>query len=108
MNDKTQKSVHIMADIHHFQKKEGSVVSDQMRYIPKPITVRLENLVMSIKASNGSLFSGDGSTQVIFYIWSMSGGYCLDSAATWMSIKLVIKSINATAVTAVQKSLISH
>ena len=66
-----------MTDVRH-QRKEGSVVSDRMRYVPKPIAVRSENLVTSIKASNGSLFNGDGSTQVIFDIPAMSGGYYLD------------------------------
>ena len=68
-----------MADIRHKQK-EGSAVSDRMGYVPKPIAVimRSENLVMSIKASNGSLFNGGGSTQVIFdnEWWVLFGHGC--------------------------------
>ena len=45
------------------QKKEGSAVSDRMRYIPKPIAVRSENWVTNIRASDGSLFNGDGLTR---------------------------------------------
>ena len=68
-----------MADVHH-QSKEGSAVSDRMRYVPKPIAVRSENLVTSIKASNRSLFNGDGTTvtQVIFdssYEWWVLFGH---------------------------------
>ena len=54
-------------------------MSDRMLYIPKPIAVTSENLVTNIKASNGSWFIGDASTQVIFDIPAMSGGYYLDS-----------------------------
>ena len=89
-----------MADVRH-QKKEGSAVSDRMRYVPKPIAVRSENLATSIKASNGSFFNGDGSTQVIFDIPAMSGGYYLDSAATRLSFNLVLQSIGTTASTAI-------
>ena len=66
-----------MADVCH-QRKEGSAVFDHMQYVPKPIAVRLENLVMSIKASNGSLFNGGGSTQVIFdnEWWVLFGHGC--------------------------------
>ena len=81
-----------MADVRH-QRKEGSAVSDRMRYVPKPIAVRSENLVTSIKASNGSWFNGDGSTQVIFDIPAMSGGYYLDSAATQLLFNLQMQSI---------------
>ena len=84
-----------MADIHH-QKKEGSAVSDRMRYVPKPIAVRSENLVTSVKASNGSLFNGDGSTQMMFDIPAMSGGYYLDSAATRFSLNVQLQSIGGT------------
>ena len=62
-----------MADVRH-QRKEGSAVSDRMQYVSKPIAVRSENLVTSIKSSNGSLFNGDGLTQVIFDIPAMRGG----------------------------------
>ena len=73
-----------MADVRH-QRKESSAVSDCMRYVSKPSAVRSENLVTSSKASHGSLFNGDGSTQVIFDIPAMSGGYYLDTAATQFS-----------------------
>ena len=84
-----------MADVRH-QKKKGSVVSDQMWYIPKPIAVRSENLVTSIKASNKSLFNGDGSTQGIFDIPAMSGGYYLDTAVTQFSFNVQVQSIRGT------------
>ena len=89
-----------MADVCH-QKKEWSAVSDRMRYVPKPIAMRSENLVTSIKASNGSLFNDDGSTQVIFDIPAMSGGYYLDSAATRLSFNLTLQSIGASTATAI-------
>ena len=86
-----------MADVRH-QRKEGSActVSDRMRYVPKPIAVRSENLVTSIKASNGSLFNGDGSTQVIFDIPAMSGGYYLDTAATRFSFNVQLQTVGAS------------
>jgi len=92
-----------MADVRH-QRKEGSAVSDRMQYVSKPIAVRSENLVTSIKSSNGSLFNGDGSTQVIFDIPAMSGGYYLDSAATRLSFNLVMQSIGASTKTAISVS----
>ena len=87
-----------MADVRH-QRKEGSAVSDRMRYVPKPIAVRSENLVTSIKASNGSLFNGDGSTQVIFDIPAMSGGYYLDTAATRFSFNVQLQTVGASTAT---------
>ena len=81
-----------MAEVRH-QRKEGPAVSDRMRYVPKPIPVRSEKLVTSVKASNGSLFNGDGSTQVIFDIPAMSGGYYLDSAATRFSFNVQLQNI---------------
>ena len=83
-----------MADVRH-QRKEGSAVSDRMRSVSKPIAVRSENLVASVKASNGSLFNGDGSTQVIFDIPAMSGGYYLDTAVTRFSFNVQLQSIGA-------------
>ena len=87
-----------MADVRH-QRKEGSAVSDRMRYVSKPIAVRSENLVTSVKASNGSLFNGDGSTQVIFDIPAMSGGYYLDTAATRFSFNVQLQTIGASSST---------
>ena len=43
-----------MADMRH-PKKEGPALFNWMRYVLKPIVVRSENLVRSIKASNRSL-----------------------------------------------------
>ena len=65
-----------MADVCH-QKKEGSAVYDRMGYVhvPTPIAGRSVNLVMSIKASNGSLFNSDGSLPCFSYEW---GIYYLD------------------------------
>ena len=42
--------------------------------------MRSEKLVKSVKASNRSLINGDWSTEVIFNISAISGGYYLDSA----------------------------
>ena len=92
-----------MADVRH-QRKEGSAVSDRMRYVPKPIAVRSENLVTSVKASNGSLFNGDGSTQVIFDIPAMSGGYYLDSAATRFSFNVQLQNIGGLSTTVLDAS----
>ena len=72
-----------------------------MRYVPKPIAVRSENLVTSIKASNGSLFNGDGTTQVIFDIPAMSGGYYLDTAATRFSFNVQLQNIGASSSTTI-------
>ena len=58
--------------------------------------MRSENLVTSIKASNGLLFNGDGSTQVIFDIPAMSGGYYLDSAATRFSFNLQLQNVGGS------------
>ena len=60
-----------MTDICH-QKKKGSAKSNWMMYIPKPIAVRSENFITSVKASNVLLLNGDGSTQVIFDIPTIS------------------------------------
>ena len=92
-----------MADVRH-QRKEGSAVSDRMRYVPKPIAVRSENLVTSIKASNGSLFNGDGSTQVIFDIPAMSGGYYLDTAATRFSFNVQLQTVGASTSTSLDQN----
>ena len=92
-----------MADVRH-QRKEGSAVSDRMRYVPKPIAVRSENLVTSVKASNGSLYNGDGSTQVIFDIPAMSGGYYLDSAATRFSFNVQLQNIGGLSTTVLDAS----
>lgn len=69
-------------------KKEGNAVSDRMKYGIKSVAVRSENLLTTVKASNGNTFQGNGSTQVIFDIPAMSGGYYLDSASSRFSFKL--------------------
>ena len=48
-----------LADVCH-QRKEGLAVSDHMRYVLKPIAVRLENLVTSInhQAARGLMGMG--------------------------------------------------
>ena len=63
-----------MDQLRH-QKKEGSAVSDRLKFDVKPIAVRSENLVTSIKATNGNAQSGDGISNIIFDIPAMSGGY---------------------------------
>ena len=50
--------------------------------------MRSENLLSSVKASNGNIQSGDGISTVIFDIPAMSGGYYLDAAATRFSFDL--------------------
>jgi hypothetical protein len=50
-----------------------------------------------VKATNGSVFSGDGVSQVIFDIPAMSGGYYLDSAATRLSFNLLMQDATGTA-----------
>ena len=70
-----------IAEVCH-QKKDSLAVSDWKLHISKTIAVTLENLVMSIKASNVSLFNGDRSTHIIFNIPVLSGGYYLDTVAT--------------------------
>ena len=59
-------------------KKEGLIVSDWLWCIAKSVAVRSENLVTSVKASNRSVFNGDGSTQEIFNILAMS------KSTTWI------------------------
>ena len=44
-----------MDQLRH-QKKEGSAVSDRLKFDVKPIAVRSENLVTSIKATNGNAY----------------------------------------------------
>ena len=77
-----------MDDLRH-QKKEGSAISDRLRFNTKPIAVRSENLVSSIKATNGNIQTGDGVSTIIFDIPAMSGGYYLDAASTRFSFNLM-------------------
>ena len=78
--------------------------------------MRSETLVTSIKASSGSLFNGDSTTQVIFDIPAMSGGYYLDTAATRLLFNVQLKSIGGTTKTSLttghflfgKRSLIHH
>ena len=88
-----------MDQLRH-QKKEGSAVSDRLKFDVKPIAVRSENLVTSIKATNGNAQSGDGISTLIFDIPAMSGGYYLDAASTRFSfnIRFTDVSNNATAI----------
>ena len=88
-----------MDQLRH-QKKEGSAVSDRLKFDVKPIAVRSENLVTSIKATNGNAQSGDGISTIIFDIPAMSGGYYLDAASTRFSfnIRFTDVSNNATAI----------
>ena len=63
-----------MADIRH-QKRGVMISCVQLNTIHSETHhCGSENLVTSVKALNGSLFDGDGSTQVIFDIPAMSGG----------------------------------
>ena len=87
-------------DTLRHQKKEGSAVSDRLKFDVKPIAVRSENLVTSIKATNGNAQSGDGISTIIFDIPAMSGGYYLDAASTRFSFNLRFTDVsgNATSV----------
>ena len=80
-------------------KKEGSAVTDAMRYNGKPVAVRSENILSSVKASNGARFTGDGSTTVIFDVPAMAGGYYLDPTSTRMTFNLHFTDANNTAST---------
>ena len=62
-------------------------------------SVKSENFVSSMKASNVSLFNGQWSTQVIFGIPAMSGGYYLDSAATRFLINIQLQNIGESTLT---------
>ena len=73
--------------------KQGTTVSDRMRFNVKPTAVRSENLLNNIKASNGNTFTGSSNDQLIFEIPAMSGGYYLDAAASRFRLKL---SLNGT------------
>ena len=53
-----------------------------MSYRPKPIAVRSENLVTSVKASDGWLCIADGMSKLSFGIPAMDVGYRLDAAVT--------------------------
>ena len=88
-----------MDQLRH-QKKEGSAVSDRLKFDVKPIAVRSENLVTSIKATNGNAQSGDGISTIIFDIPAMSGGYYLDAASTRFSFNLRFTDVsnNTTAI----------
>ena len=79
------------------QKKEGSAVSDSMRFNVKPVAVRSENILTSIKSSNGNGFSGDGTTQVIFDVPAMAGGYYLGTANSRMTFNLGLTDMNGNA-----------
>ena len=79
------------------QKKEGSAVSDSMRFNVKPVAVRSENILTSIKSSNGNAFSGDGSSQVIFDVPAMAGGYYLDTASSRFSFNIGFTDTNGNA-----------
>ena len=91
-------------DTLRHQKKEGSAVSDRLKFDVKPIAVRSENLVTSIKATNGNAQSGDGISTIIFDIPAMSGGYYLDAASTRFSFNLRFTDVsgNATAIDALK------
>ena len=67
-------------------------VADWKWYISKTIAVTFENSVMSIKASNVTLFNGDRSTHIMFNIPVLSGGYYLDTVATRVSFNVKLKS----------------
>jgi len=90
-----------MDQLRH-QKKEGSAVSDRLKFDVKPIAVRSENLVTSIKATNGNAQSGDGISTIIFDVPAMSGGYYLDAASTRFSFNLRFTDVsnNATSIDA--------
>ena len=85
-----------MDDLRH-QKKEGSAISDRLRFNTKPIAVRSENLVSSIKATNGNIQTGDGVSTIIFDIPAMSGGYYLDAALTRFSFNLRLTDVSSNA-----------
>ena len=75
-------------------------MSDRLKFDVKATAVRSENLVASIKATNGNAQSGDGISTVIFHIPAMSRGYYLDAALTRFSFNLRFTDVsgNATAI----------
>ena len=80
-----------IAQVCH-KKKDSLAVADWKWYISKTIAVTFENSVMSIKASNVTLFNGDRSTHIMFNIPVLSGGYYLDTVATRVSFNVKLKS----------------
>ena len=70
--------------------KQGTAVSDHMKYNVKPTAVRSENLLNNIKASNGNLFDGDNQHEIIFEIPAMAGGYYLDAAGSRIRFSLYL------------------
>jgi hypothetical protein len=80
-------------------KSEGTAVSDRMRYGVKPTAVRSENILSSIKASNGNAFDGNGTSKIIFDIPAQAGGFYLDAAATRFSFDLKMSNIGGGVVT---------
>ena len=80
-----------IAEVCH-QKKDSLAVADWKWYISKTIAVTFENSVMSIKASNVTLFNGDRSTHIMYNIPVLSGGYYLDTVATRVSFNVKLKS----------------
>ena len=81
--------------LNRYDKKEGSAVSDMMRYNTKPVAVRSENIVTNIKPTNGSRFSGDGATTIIFDIPATAGGYYLDPTNSRFTYDLIFTDNNS-------------
>ena len=85
-----------MDNLRH-QKKEGSAISERFCFNTKPIAVRSENLVSSIKATNENIQTVDGVSTIFFYILAMSWGYYLDAASTrFLFILMFTDSWNVT------------
>ena len=62
--------------------KQGTAVTDLMRYNVKPTAVHSEILLNNIQTTNRNTFDGSNKAQIIFDIPAMSGGYDLDAAGS--------------------------
>ena len=79
--------------------KQGTAVTDLMRYNVKPTAVRSEISLNNIKASNGNSFAGSSEGQIIFDVPAMSGGYYLDSAGSRFRFTLSMENTTNTVTT---------
>lgn len=68
----------------------GSAVSDKMKYAVKQAAVRSENALRNIKASNGTEFSQNLGTEIVFELPSNSNGSYCDFSKSYFRFTLEV------------------
>ena len=75
---------------------ESSVaITDKMQYKVKASAVRSENYLHNIKASNGSEFTLQMGTDIIFDVPALGNGYCCDFSTSYFRMRVQCALPNA-------------